>query len=114
MSRVGIVLMRTPVGTPPRVAGSSRALFVGVAIWAAVVFVCVQATNETRGVAVPQTQSAATMVDYERQVKPIFEASCLECHSEYKRKGGLSLASYADVLDGGRSGAVVRPGHAST
>ena len=54
-----------------------------------------------------------TLVDYDRQIKPILEANCLECHSADKRKGGLSLAAYLDVLDGGRSGAVIRPGHAA-
>ena len=52
-------------------------------------------------------------VDFDKQVRPILAANCLECHSAEKRKGGLSLAAYADVLDGGRSGAVVRPGHAA-
>ena len=52
-------------------------------------------------------------IDYDTQIKPIIEANCLECHSQDKRKGGLSLAAYADVLDGGRSGAVVRPGNAA-
>ena len=50
------------------------------------------------------------LVDYERQVKSILDENCLECHSQDKRKGGLSLATYEDVLEGGRSGAVVRPG----
>ena len=59
-------------------------------------------------------QGASPAVAFERQVKPILAANCLECHSAEKRKGGLSLAAYADVLDGGRSGAVVRPGHAGT
>jgi hypothetical protein len=53
---------------------------------------------------------AAARVDFARQIKPIIEKRCLECHSEEKRKGGLSLASYADMLDGGRNGAAVRPG----
>ena len=52
-------------------------------------------------------------VDYERQIKPILSDNCLECHSQDKRKGGLSLATYGDVLDGGKDGAVVRPGHAA-
>jgi hypothetical protein len=59
-------------------------------------------------------QGASPAVDFEQQVKPILAANCLECHSAEKRKGGLSLAAYADVLDGGRSGAVVRPGHAGS
>ena len=52
-------------------------------------------------------------VDFASQIKPILEANCLECHSADKRKGGLSLAAYTDMLDGGRSGAVVRPGRAA-
>ena len=47
---------------------------------------------------------APDRVDFERQVQPIIADHCLECHSQDKRKGGLSLATYADVLEGGRNG----------
>ena len=67
-------------------------------------------TAQARGPA--QAASPSRRVDFETQIKPILEANCLECHSAEKRKGGLSLATYEDVLDGGRSGAVVRPGQA--
>ncbi len=60
----------------------------------------------------PARPPAAPRVDFAKQIRPILEANCLECHSADKRKGGLSLAAYTDVLDGGRSGAVVRPGQA--
>src|SRR4051794_20146369 len=56
----------------------------------------------------PQRRAPAPMVDYQRQIKPIISENCLECHSQDKRKGGLSLANYDDVLDGGKDGAVVR------
>ena len=56
----------------------------------------------------------AAIVDYEREIKPILSEYCLECHSQDKRKGGLSLATYGDVLDGGKDGAVVRPGRSSS
>lgn len=58
----------------------------------------------------PAAQSATPLIDFQKQVQPILAESCLECHSQDKRKGGLSLATYADILEGGRSGAVVRPG----
>jgi hypothetical protein len=64
--------------------------------------------------AAPTLAQAGTLVDFERQVKPILDLNCLECHSQDKRKGGLSLAAYGDILDGGRSGAIVRPGSSST
>ena len=51
------------------------------------------------------------LVDYERQVRTIIEENCLECHSQDKRKGGLSLATYQDLLEGGRSGPIIRPGN---
>jgi mono/diheme cytochrome c family protein len=64
--------------------------------------------------AAPQTPSSSpALIDYERQIRPIIEASCLECHSADKRKGGLSLATYADALEGGRSGGVIRPGNST-
>src|SRR5215472_14040444 len=49
-------------------------------------------------------------VDYTTQVHALFAEKCLACHSQEKRSGGLSLATYDDVLNGGRSGAAVRPG----
>ncbi len=50
-------------------------------------------------------------VDYHRQVHSLLALKCLSCHSQEKRSGGLSLATYQDVLNGGRSGAALRPGN---
>ena len=52
------------------------------------------------------------MLDYDQDVHPIFAARCIICHSAEKRSGGLSLAAYDDILNGGRSGPGVKPGHA--
>lgn len=52
-------------------------------------------------------------VDYDRQIHPILAARCWSCHSQEKRSGGLSLGAYADVLEGGRSGAAIKPGSAA-
>src|SRR5438105_3869529 len=54
------------------------------------------------------------MVDFEREVHPILAARCFSCHSQEKRSGGLSLATYSDVLNGGRSGAAIKPGNSGT
>jgi Protein of unknown function (DUF1549)/Protein of unknown function (DUF1553)/Planctomycete cytochrome C len=63
--------------------------------------------------AAPQAvqRSGSRLVDFKAQVQPILAEACLECHSQDKRKGALSLASYSDVLEGGRSGAAIRPGN---
>src|SRR6478752_1971243 len=58
----------------------------------------------------PPSRAAAPRIDFEREIRPILESRCLECHSAEKRKGGLSLATYGDALDGGRNGAAIRPG----
>src|SRR3569623_2630713 len=59
------------------------------------------------------SQNAAPTVDYARDVHPIIATHCLGCHSAEKRSGGLTLATYADIIDGGRSGAVVRPSNSA-
>jgi hypothetical protein len=54
--------------------------------------------------------AGAERIDFDRQVHPILAERCVVCHSAEKRSGGLSLATLHDMLDGGRSGAAVRPG----
>ena len=51
-------------------------------------------------------------VDFTRDVHPLLAGRCLACHSAEKRSGGLSLATYEDVLQGGRSGAAIVPSDA--
>ena len=47
---------------------------------------------------------------FERKIRPLFVARCMECHSAAKQKGGLSLESGATLKRGGDSGAAVVPG----
>ena len=49
-------------------------------------------------------------IDFASQIQPILTEFCEDCHDAETRKGGLSLATLADLLEGGRSGAAVRPG----
>ncbi len=104
---------------PSITASCAAALIATTAgVWTAAIMTAAQALPAVGAVASatpgarPQVARAAPVprIDYERQVRPILVKRCLECHSEDKRKGGLSLASYADALDGGRNGAVIRPG----
>ncbi len=79
--------------------------------WAAAVMTSA-AENTAKGASRLGGQQAPQggRVDFERQVQPIIADHCLECHSQDKRKGGLSLATYADALEGGRNGPAIRPG----
>jgi hypothetical protein len=56
---------------------------------------------------------SAQTVDFDQQIHPILAQRCLPCHSSEKRSGGLSLASYEDVLEGGRDGATIKPGNSA-
>ncbi len=47
---------------------------------------------------------------YEKDIKPLFEASCVRCHSGDKPKGGLRLDSLQDAIKGGKEGKVINPG----
>ncbi|MGH9373457.1 MAG: DUF1549 domain-containing protein, partial [Vicinamibacterales bacterium] len=76
-------------------------------MWIVAVLIRVQAADTPQAPA----GSGSPLIDFTQQVQPILEANCLECHSQDKRKGGLSLATYTDVLDGGRNGPAVRPGN---
>ena len=43
-------------------------------------------------------------VDFGRDIQPIFEASCVQCHARGKNKGSFSLETRADFLEGGETG----------
>ena len=58
--------------------------------------------------------AAQPLIDFNTQIHPLLAARCIVCHSQEKRSGGLSLATYRDTLDGGRSGATTRPSSSST
>lgn len=49
-------------------------------------------------------------VNFSKEVKPIFEASCIKCHGRGKEKGGFRLDSRETFLKGGDTGAAVVPG----
>ncbi|MFN0077735.1 MAG: DUF1553 domain-containing protein [Prosthecobacter sp.] len=50
-------------------------------------------------------------IDYFKDIQPILEAKCTECHRGTKAKGGLHLDSLADAIKGGKSdGAAITPG----
>ncbi len=49
-------------------------------------------------------------IDFSKEIKPIFEASCIKCHGRGKDKGGLRIDTRETLLKGGDSGPVVIPG----
>lgn len=58
--------------------------------------------------------AAKTKVDYDKQIKPLFEASCVKCHSGEKPKSKYSMEKLADTIKGGSSGdAAIIPGNSA-
>ncbi len=54
--------------------------------------------------------ASATGVTYAKDIKPIFDKSCIKCHGSEKQKGKLRLDSLEAALKGGEDGKVVLPG----
>ena len=96
---------------------SGAAIAIGAVAWAVAVMTAAPEETAKKGARHLSGKGAShllpQLVDFERQIRPIIEDRCLECHSQDKRKGGLSLATYADALDGGRNGPAIRPGHSA-
>jgi mono/diheme cytochrome c family protein len=55
---------------------------------------------------------AENKVDFVRDIQPILQKSCLECHGPEKAKGKLRLDSKEFALKGGKDGEVIVPGKA--
>jgi hypothetical protein len=49
-------------------------------------------------------------VDFVRDIQPIFEASCVQCHGRNKSKGGFSLETREDFIYGGDTGSPAEVG----
>ncbi len=47
-------------------------------------------------------------------ILPIFQSKCISCHNQTKRKGQLILATYQDIIKGGKHGIDIVPGSSIT
>ena len=53
---------------------------------------------------------AGHTVSFAKEIKPLFEASCITCHGRGKEKGGFRLDTRETALKGGDSGPALLPG----
>ncbi len=60
--------------------------------------------------AIVDRTKAADAVSFERDVRPLLVARCLDCHSGETPAGGLDLTTREGVLKGSENGEVVEPG----
>ncbi len=54
--------------------------------------------------------AAAEAADFSHEIVPILRKHCAECHTGDKKKGGLSMNTRADLIEGSEDGPVVKPG----
>ena len=62
----------------------------------------------------PVSSGSGGTVSFAKDVLPIFQASCVGCHSAGGGSAGLDLSSYAGVMNGSSRGAVVTAGDANS
>ena len=53
---------------------------------------------------------SASAVDFAREIQPLIESACLNCHNEKKAEGGLRLDTRKGALTGGDNGEAIVPG----
>ena len=53
---------------------------------------------------------AADKITYQDHVLPILSDKCLGCHNQDKKSGGLRLNTFLNLMAGGSSGEIVKPG----
>lgn len=56
---------------------------------------------------------ATHKISFSRDIKPIFEASCIKCHGRGRDKGNFRLDTRGTLIKGGDSGASVTPGRSA-
>jgi mono/diheme cytochrome c family protein len=57
--------------------------------------------------------STKTGLTYAADIKPIFETSCVKCHSGDKPKARLKLDTLENALKGSKDGKVITPGNSA-
>ncbi len=85
-----------------RSSGRSLYLMVSVVCWGGIGSAPVQAAEKPK----------AAKLNYQDHILPILRDKCVACHDPDKMKGGLDVTTFAKLMEGGGSGAVVKPGDA--
>ena len=67
--------------------------------------------NQTNPVIAEKPKAVEIAPNFHREVRPILESACVECHGIEKQKGGLRLDTFAHAQKGGDSGPAVVAGN---
>ena len=106
------LFQKTPLKRRRAISGGALVL-IATTMWGAVVGTA--KLRRSGGAAAeagkPRVMAAAHAADFNRDVLPIFQASCTPCHGADKAEARLRLDSEAAVLRGGVSGKAVISGN---
>ncbi|MBC6997053.1 c-type cytochrome domain-containing protein [Cytophaga sp. FL35] len=58
----------------------------------------------------PQLAKLEDATVYPYLIQPVFEAKCTSCHNDSKKKGGLAMHTFEELLKGGENGPIVMAG----
>jgi mono/diheme cytochrome c family protein len=83
-------------------------LNMGLTIWAGCCGAAQAAITPEQAAQLPPPASHA--VNFSKEIKPLFQASCVTCHGRGKAKGGFRLDTRETALKGGDSGPALLPG----
>ncbi len=92
------------------VIGRGSPLLVGSALTLLATFALRAAPPGTGAPAQPAPVQAPAAVDFVRDVQPLLERHCYECHGTKKARGRLRLHSPDHITKGGQTGAAIVPG----
>jgi hypothetical protein len=85
----------------------SKLTLPGLLACAAVIGSCWSAVADTPTLPPPSTKTGVT---YATDIKPIFDASCVKCHSGDRPKARLHMDTLEGVLKGTKEGPIVKAG----
>jgi mono/diheme cytochrome c family protein len=78
-----------------------------ILLFSSAAFALAAITAEQMKTLPPATDRA---ISFTKDIKPIFEASCIKCHGRGRAKGDFQIDSRETILKGGESGLAVVPG----
>jgi hypothetical protein len=94
-------------------AGKSRAIIPGIALFSLAILALLQSLSAAEIDESKLPPPAETQVDFARDIKPIFQAECLRCHSGERPKSNYRLTSREEALKGGNDGLDILPGQSA-
>jgi uncharacterized membrane protein len=98
----------------PRRTRAFNALFALAGLLIILLSACATATPDSAGgsTAAPAAASPAVEVSFSKDVLPILQSRCVNCHGGQKTQKGLDMTSYAQLMAGSENGSVVTPSSA--